>query len=161
VLRYAARASIQAKGGPTLKKAVLVLAVCAVVACFAGTSFGQGFYTKTVVSACGHPQALAVKPNSPVCFSAQVLGCYGYYCSPYLAPDDGTVCFYDTTSQTTISCDYLYYGRAKNCIKHATSNMDVVAFYFDNVDYDEPSSTSEGFHLFVDPTSTSFGCTGS
>ena len=150
--------------GENVKRALLVVCLCLVVFGLAGTSFAQfAGYTTTSILACNqYPQAFSVKPNYKVCLYAHVTEHLyeipGFWIS--YPEDDGRVCFYDQVSNSWLGCSYVNYnGVAKLCFVPSVSPshpyMDITAFF---TDLDSPDSHSAGFHLYIDPTSTSFGC---
>ena len=109
-----------------MKKLLVGLSLCIVVAGLCGTSFAapppRPIFTSTTLNVCKQ----LVDPGQPVCFTSQTIAFI-----PLLGPvpvHEGEVCFFDEFSGPLDCVDVNFLGQAQLC-PLITADVDVTAFY--------------------------------
>ena len=109
-----------------MKRTILLMSVCVIVAGLCATSFAQGprpTFTSTKISACKQ----LVDPGQPVCFTTQTYAYPNWYTA--VAVTSGQVCFFDEFSGPLGCAPVNRFGQAQICLP-ITADVDVSAFFF-------------------------------
>jgi hypothetical protein len=132
----------------TLKRLLLALSLCVIVAGLCGTSFAtpppRPIFTSTSLSVCKQ----LVDPGQPVCFTSQTIA-FTPNNGPVAVPE-GEVCFFDEFSGELGCVDVNRFGQAQICLP-ITADVDVSAFYDP---YGDNNNTGVGNFFLVPSHST-------